>query len=79
MLTLDLFYVRELIIVLRELTIGLLILFEGGPRGLIIDLLFLCEGGLRELLLTSYGCHVKYFKKFVAILMTCCYTAVFRV
>ena len=63
MLTLGL---RELIIVLRELTIGLrtLILSEGGRRELTLD--------LRELIpvltLTQCGCHIEKFKSLVQTL-----------
>ena len=65
MLTLGL---RELIIILKELTTGLktLILFEEGRRELTLD--------LRELnlvlTLTWCGCHVEYFKEFGANLDT---------
>ena len=52
----------ELIIVLRELTIGLrtLILFEGGRRKSTLDLRELTP----VLTLTRFCCHVKYFKEF---------------
>ena len=65
MLTLGL---RELILVLRELTTGqrTLILFERGRRELTLDLKEL----ILVLTLTRCSCHVEYFKEFGANLDT---------